>query len=202
MVRSVFCGSFFALRTKNDPQKIRNSTKIEEMTALANRIARPIHWRSLIADVGLAGLLLGPLAAPFLLAWGLLVPRTISGVIYTMGMFVCPQPAQGIALYDGQIMAVCMRCYGTVLGLLLTRLLYAADPGAGRSWLPRYGLRALPIFAALIFAYAAEFAGQVAGLWGFNNLLVTVAGLITGVGLGLMFHPMLQSYTAATGRRE
>jgi uncharacterized membrane protein len=162
------------------------------MIALATRIARPIHWRGLIADVLLAGLLLGPLAAPFLQAWGLLVPRTVSGVIYTMGMFVCPQPAQGLALYDGQIMAVCMRCYGTVLGLLLTRLLYAADAGAGLGWLPRYGLRALPIFGALIFAYATEFAGQVVGWWGFNNLVVTVAGVITGVGLGLMFHPMLQ----------
>ncbi|MDQ2999051.1 MAG: DUF2085 domain-containing protein, partial [Chloroflexota bacterium] len=99
------------------------------------------------------------------------------------------------------MMAVCMRCYGTVLGLLLTRLLYAADAGAGRGWLPRYGLRALPIFAALIFTYAAEFAGQVAGLWGFNNLLVTAAGLITGAGLGLMFHPILQGQPTATRRR-
>jgi uncharacterized membrane protein len=155
----------------------------------------------MIADVVLAGLLLGPLAAPFLQAWGLLIPHTVSDVIYTMGMFVCPQPAQGLALYDGQIMAVCMRCYGTVLGLLLTRLLYAANIGAGREWLPRYGLRGLPIFAALIFAYAAEFAGQVAGWWGFNDLVVTAAGLITGAGLGLMFHPLLQGQ-AATLRRK
>jgi uncharacterized membrane protein len=116
-----------------------------------------------------------------------------------MGMFVCPQPAQGLALYDGHIMAVCMRCYGTVLGLLLTRLLYAADAGAGRIWLPRYGLRGLLIFATLIGAYAAEFAGQVAGWWGFDNLVATAAGLITGAGLGLMFHPMLQG-RAAGGR--
>ena len=165
------------------------------MTALARRIAHPIHWRSRIADVVLAGLLLGPLAAPFLCAGGL------PDMIYTMGMFVCPQPAQGLAVYDGQIMAVCMRCYGTLLGLLLTRLLYAADAGAGHGWLPRYGLRGLPIFAALIFAYAAEFAGQVAGWWAFNNLVVTAAGLITGTGLGLMFHPMLQGQAATIGRR-
>jgi uncharacterized membrane protein len=173
----------------------------EEMTVLATRIARPIHQRGLLADVVLAGLLLGPLAAPFLQAWGLLVPHMVSGMIYTMGMFVCPQPAQGLALYDGQIMAVCMRCYGTVLGLLLTRLLYVADSGTGRGWLPRYGLRALPIFAALIFAYAAEFAGQVLGWWRFDNLVVTAAGLITGIGLGLMFHPMLQGRIVATDRR-
>jgi uncharacterized membrane protein len=171
------------------------------MTALATRVARPTHWHGMIADIVLAGLLLGPLGAPFLQASGLVVPRTVSGMIYTLGMFVCPQPAQGIALYDGQIMAVCMRCYSTLLGLLLTRLLYAADAGAARCWLPRYGLRGLPIFAALILAYAAEFAGQVAGWWGFNNLLVTAAGLITGASLGLMFHPMLQGHAAATGER-
>jgi uncharacterized membrane protein len=171
------------------------------MTTLATGISRPTHWRGLIADVVLAGLLLGPLAAPFLKAWGLLVPRTVSSAIYTMGMFVCPQPAQGIVLYDGQIMAICMRCYGTLLGMLLTRLLYATDAGAGRAWLPRYGLRALPIFAALIGAYAAELAGQVVGWWSFNNLVVTAAGLITGVGLGLMFHPLLQS-RAAVSRQE
>ena len=75
---------------------------------------------------------------------------------------------------------------------VLTRLLYAADAGAARIWLPRYGLRALPLFAVLIFSYAAEFAGQVNGLWSFDNLVVTAAGLMTGVGLGLMFHPLLQ----------
>ncbi len=176
--------------------------EVKIMTTLARRISRPIHWRGMIADVVLAGLLLGPLAAPFLQAGGLLVPRTVSGTIYTMGIFVCPQPAQGPALYDGQIMAICMRCYGTVLGLLLTRLLYAADAGAGRGWLRRYGPRALPIFAALIFTYAAEFAGQAAGLWGFNNLVVTAAGLITGAGLGSMFHPILQGQAATTHGHE
>jgi uncharacterized membrane protein len=165
------------------------------MTTTTLRSILPLARRGLVADIILAALLLGPLAAPFLAAWGLMVPRAVSGIIYTMGTFVCPQPAQGLPLYDGQIMAVCMRCYATVLGLLLTRLLYAVDGGAARIWLPLYGLRALPVFAVLIFAYAAEYAGQVAGLWPFDNLVVTVAGLITGVGLGLMFHPLLQRRT-------
>jgi uncharacterized membrane protein len=170
------------------------------MTALTTRISRPIDWRGLTADIVLAALLLGPLTAPLLRSWGLLVPRTVSGIIYTMGMFVCPQPARGLGLYDGQIMAICMRCYGTVLGLLLTRLLYAADGGTGRFWLPRYGRRVLPLFAILIFSYAAELAGQVMGRWGFNNLMVTAAGLITGAGLGLMFHPMLQGQVVRNGQ--
>jgi uncharacterized membrane protein len=166
---------------------------IAAMTTLSARLARPLHWRALAADAVLAALLLGPLAAPFLSARGLLVPRAVAGIIYTMGSYVCPQPARGLPLYDGQIMAVCMRCYATVLGLLLTRLMFAADGGASPIWLPRYGLRGLPIFGLLIFAYAAEFAGQVAGRWDFDNLVVTIAGLITGVGLGLLFHPILQA---------
>jgi uncharacterized membrane protein len=166
--------------------------KVTMITRSAQWI-RPARRPALLADVVLVALLLGPLAVPFLSRIELFAPRAVSGIIYTMGTFVCPQPALGLALYDGALMAVCMRCYGTVLGVVLTRLLYAADGGAGRLWLPRYGRRALPIFGALIFAYAAEFAGQVAGLWRFDNIVVTIAGLITGVGLGLMFHPPLRA---------
>jgi uncharacterized membrane protein len=162
------------------------------MAATTIRPARPLDWRGMLADALLAALLLGPLAAPLLQSWRQLIPGAISGIIYTMGTFVCPQPARGLPIYDGQIMAVCMRCYGTALGLLITRLLYTAAGGAARFWLPRYGLGALPLFAALIFTYPAEFAGQLAGLWRFDNLAVTTAGLVTGVGLGLMFHPLLQ----------
>jgi uncharacterized membrane protein len=165
---------------------------LELMTTTVLRPTHTIKWRGIIADAVLVALLLGPLAAPLLQSWGLLVPRTVSGIIYTMGSFVCPQPAHGLPIYEAQMMAVCMRCYGTVLGLLLTRLFYAADGGISRLWLPRYGLRALPLFAILIFVYAAEFAAEIAGLWAFDNTLVTFAGLITGIGLGLMFHPALQ----------
>jgi hypothetical protein len=160
------------------------------MTARTTHMVRPIQYRGLLADAVLIALALGPLAAPLLQAWGVPIPRMVSGTIYTIGAFVCPQPAHAVALYDRELMAVCMRCYGTVLGLALTRLWHAADGGTGRCWLPRYGVRALPIFAALIFAYAAEFAGQVAGLWRFDNVVVAIAGLVTGGGLGLMFHPL------------
>lgn len=156
------------------------------------RLSQPRISRGLIADAVLFALLIGPLAAPLLYAWGWFVPRTVSGIITTMGMYVCPQPERGLMIGSAGLMAVCMRCYGTLLGFLLTRLWYASDRGAHWAWLPRYGLRSLPIFALLIFAYPAEFAAQIAGWWPFNNGIVTVAGLVTGVGLGLMFHPMLQ----------
>ena len=170
------------------------------MTTLSTQITRPLRWRALLADALLAALLLGPLAAPFLQAWAQ-PASSISGIIYTMGSFVCPQPAQAVPLYDNNLMAVCMRCYGTVLGLLLTRLAYAADTGASRFWLPQYGLRGLPIFAALIFAYAIELTGQVAEWWKFDSWTVTLAGLITGIGLGLMFHPILQQPSDASHPR-
>jgi uncharacterized membrane protein len=162
------------------------------MSVTTAQSRRRVRQRGLIADVVLAGLVLGPLAAPLLYASGVFGPRLVAGIIYTMGGFVCPQPGRAVALYDGQLMAVCMRCYATVLGLLATRLLYAADQGTGKLWLPQYHRAALPIFAALIFSYAAEYAGQVAGLWRFDNAAVTVAGLLSGVGLGLMFHPLLR----------
>ena len=51
------------------------------MTVTTLRTTRPLHWRGLVADVVLVALLIGPLAAPFLLSWGWFVPRTIAGVV-------------------------------------------------------------------------------------------------------------------------
>lgn len=153
--------------------------------------SRSFPIRSVIADVLLAGLVLGPLAAPFLAAAGIFPLPGIAGIIYTMGMYVCPQPAHGLMLMPPHIMAVCMRCYGVVLGLLATRLFYAQRGGAGRMWLTQYGYRGATLMGVLILAYPAEFAGQVSGLWGFDNSVVTLFGLITGVALGLFFMPVL-----------
>lgn len=159
--------------------------------ALSLRQTRNISWRSLIADIVLAGLVLGPLAAPFLIASGIIPLPGIAGIIYTMGMYVCPQPAYGLMLAPPHIMAVCMRCYGVVFGLLATRLFYARDGGNGPLWLTQYRYRGATLMGLLIMAYPAEFAGQVAGLWGFNNYVVTLFGLITGLALGLFFMPVL-----------
>ena len=87
------------------------------MTTTTVRTNDSLFRRRLIADIVLAGLLLGSLAAPFLAAWGW--PGAVSNIVYMLGTFVCPQPVRGLPLYDGQIMAVCMRCYATVLGLLV-----------------------------------------------------------------------------------
>lgn len=153
---------------------------------------RNLNWRSAIADFVLAGMVVGPLFAPFLSASMLPLLPGIAAIIYTMGMHVCPQPDMGLALVPPFTMAVCMRCYGTVLGLLITRLVYA-NGGTGFYWLTQYGLLGAMLTSLLMMAYPAELAAQVVGLWNFNNYVVTLFGLITGVGIGLFFWPILHN---------
>lgn len=152
---------------------------------------RNLNWTSAIADFVLAGMIIGPLFAPFLSASMLPLLPGIAAIIYMMGMHVCPQPDMGLALVPPFTMAVCMRCYGTVLGLLITRLLYVKSGGTGFYWLTQYGLVGAMLTSLLMIAYPAELAAQVVGLWNFNNYVVTLFGLITGVGIGLFFWPIL-----------
>ncbi|OUL30359.1 DUF2085 domain-containing protein [Nostoc sp. 106C] len=150
-----------------------------------------VNWVSWLADFMLAGMVIGPLAAPFLAASGVpLLPR-IANIIYFMGNHVCPQPDMGLDLAPPFIMAVCMRCYGTVTGLLITRLLYGATGGKGFYWLNQYGWNGVAIASVLMMAYPLELAAQVFGLWSFNNYIVTPFGLITGLAWGLFTMPIL-----------
>ncbi len=153
-----------------------------------------IRWVSVIADILLAGMVVGPLAAPFLAASGLLMLPLIADIIYFMGNHVCPQPDMGVALASPFIMAVCMRCYGTVTGLLMTRLLYGATGGKGFYWLTQYGWAGAAFASVLMMAYPLELAAQVLGLWSFNNYVVMPFGLMTGLGWGLFTMPILHSF--------
>ncbi|MFM6001700.1 MAG: DUF2085 domain-containing protein, partial [Sphaerospermopsis kisseleviana] len=98
-----------------------------------------INWVSFFADFLLVGMVFGPPIAPFLAASGFLVLPNIGDIIYFMGNHVCPQPTMGLELAPPHIMAVCMRCYGTVTGLLITRILYIFTQGKNRFWLHQYG---------------------------------------------------------------
>ncbi len=153
-----------------------------------------IRWVSVIADILLAGMVVGPLAAPFLGASGLLMLPLIADIIYFMGKHVCPQPDMGVALASPLIVAVCMRCYGTVIGLLMTRLLYGGTCGKGFYWLTQYGWGGAAFSSVLMMAYPLELAGQVLGWWSFNNYVVTPFGLITGLGWGLFTMPILHRW--------
>jgi uncharacterized membrane protein len=165
------------------------------------RVAFPrelqINWVSFIADVMLVGMVFGPPLAPFLAASGVFLLPGIANIIYFMGNHVCPQPQMGVELAPPFIMAVCMRCYGTVTGLLLTRLLYAATGGKGFYWLAQYGWSGAAFASVLMMAYPLELAAQVFGLWSFNNYLVTPFGLITGLAWGFFTMPILHA-----GQRE
>ncbi|MEB3151590.1 MAG: DUF2085 domain-containing protein [Sphaerospermopsis sp.] len=153
----------------------------------------PIPSVSLIADFLLAGMVVGPIAAPFLAASGLPVLPIIAKIIYFMGVHVCPQPSMGIALASPHIMAVCMRCYGTVTGLLVTRLMYAKTDKTAFYWLHQYGWNGAAFASVLMMAYPLELAAEFLGLWSFNNYTVTLFGLITGLGWGLFTMPILHA---------
>ncbi|MBD2435020.1 MULTISPECIES: DUF2085 domain-containing protein [Fischerella] len=150
-----------------------------------------IHWVSFIADFLLLGMVIGPLAAPFLTASGLFILPGIAEIIYFMGRHVCPQPEMGMMLASPFLMAVCMRCYGTVTGLLLTRLLLGVTNGKGFYWLHQYGWSGAAIASVLMMAYPLELAAEVLGWWSFNNYVVTLFGLVTGLAWGLFTMPLL-----------
>ncbi|MBF1989903.1 DUF2085 domain-containing protein [Fischerella thermalis] len=150
-----------------------------------------INWVSFIADFLLLGMVVGPLAAPFLAASGLLILPGIAEIIYLMGRHVCPQPEMGMMLASPFLMAVCMRCYGTVTGLLLTRLLLGVTGGQGFYWLHQYGWSGAALASVLMMAYPLELAAEVLGWWSFNNYVVTLFGLVTGLAWGLFTMPLL-----------
>ncbi|MUG96323.1 DUF2085 domain-containing protein [Scytonema sp. UIC 10036] len=150
-----------------------------------------IRWVSFIADFLLSGMVVGPLVAPFLAASGLPLLPVIADIIYFMGRHVCPQPDMGVVLASPHIMAVCMRCYGTVTGLLVTRLLYGVTGGKGFYWLSQYGWSGVAVAIVLMMAYPLELAAQVLGLWSFHNYVVTPFGFMTGLAWGLLTMPIL-----------
>jgi uncharacterized membrane protein len=159
-------------------------------------INSPFPWQGLLADFILAALLSGPIAAPFLAASGIFPLNIIAKIIYFMGSHVCPQPEMGLMLMPPQIMAVCMRCYGVLLALLTTRLLYLIDRGTSFYWLYPYRYWGAAIASTLTFAYPLEMLIQISGWWSYNNYIVTVFGYLTGLGIGLFIVPVLYRHNS------
>jgi uncharacterized membrane protein len=165
--------------------------------SIVQPIVTPLRQRwqqnpvSFSADFLLSGMVIGPIVAPFLAHTARPELGLIAQIIYFMGSHVCPQPDQGIALSPPDIMAVCMRCYGTVTGLFLMRGLYLINPGTGRYWLHQYGPWGVAIASVLMAAYPIELAIQTLGGWQYNNAIVTLFGLVTGLAWGLHAMPIL-----------
>jgi uncharacterized membrane protein len=165
-------------------------------TDLERLVARQRPWRSLTADVILVGLVSGPLAAPFLAAASLPILPQIADIIYFMGDHVCPQPEMGLVLWPPNLMAVCMRCFGTLMGLVATRYWVSKDQGQGWYWLHQYGLAGLALTTLLCLVYPFERYAQIWGWWDYRNSVVTVFGAISGLGLGAYIMPLLHGSSA------
>ncbi|NER83253.1 MAG: DUF2085 domain-containing protein [Leptolyngbya sp. SIO1D8] len=148
-------------------------------------------WLSKLADAGLAALASGPVAAPFLAASGLPGLTQISEIIYWMGAHVCPQPEMGLPLAAPHLMAVCMRCYGTVLGLVAMRFVFSRDRGQASFWLARYGLFGFGLTFALCMAYPVELALQGFDWWPMSVVRMTLFGWLAGIALGAYVMPLL-----------
>lgn len=159
------------------------SATIRQRTALS--------W---LADLVLLAMVSGPFAAPFLAASGLPILSQISDIIYWMGQQVCPQPDMGLPLAGEHIAAVCMRCYGTIFGLIAMRVLYGRDRGQSAYWLYQYGLIGFGLAFAVCMAYPVELALQGFDWWPVDNVRMTLFGAIAGIGLGAFIMPMLHGY--------
>jgi len=155
---------------------------------------RPL--RSVLADAVLLALVSGPVAAPFLEASGLFPLTTIAQIIYAMGQAVCPQPDMGLPLVGDHIMAVCMRCYGTVAGLVAMRWLYQRTQGEGAFWLEQYDVFGFALCFVICLAYPLELALQNYSTWPVNPLVMSSFGLVAGLGLGAYIMPPLHHRAA------
>ncbi|NJK41846.1 MAG: DUF2085 domain-containing protein [Acaryochloridaceae cyanobacterium SU_2_1] len=148
-------------------------------------------WRSLGADVILVALVAGPIAAPFLASVTLPLLPQIAEIIYFMGNHVCPQSEMGLPLAPPYLMAICMRCFGTLLGLVVMRYLYHLNEGKAPYWLHRYGIVGLLLCLGFCLVYPFELYAQYWGWWRYSNGVVTLFGLVSGLGLGAYIMPLL-----------
>jgi hypothetical protein len=158
--------------------------------SLTSRVGNPWRLKPLLADVVLLGLIFGPPIAPFLRASGIFPLTLIADIIYTMGEAVCPQPDMGLTLIGTNQMTVCMRCYGTVLGLVAMRWLFSRDRGRSGYWLEQYGLWGFALTFVICMAYPLELALQKNLWWAMNHGVMTVFGFIAGLGLGAYIMPV------------
>jgi uncharacterized membrane protein len=147
--------------------------------------------KSLVADIVLAALVGGPLAAPFLASTSLPLLPLIANIIYFMGDRVCPQPDLGLMLAPPHLMAVCMRCYGTLMGLVFMRWAIGRSEGREIFWLHQYGIAGFLVTILFCLVYPAELWAQKLGWWEYNNFVVTLFGLVSGLGLGAYIMPLL-----------
>jgi uncharacterized membrane protein len=136
-----------------------------------------LHWR--LAEFILFLMIIGPLIAPYFQAIPNPLYQAVARFIFGLGSFVCPQP-QFAPVYDGQLFAVCYRCYMAVFGLVIARVLNRPG-GPMRAWTfsARFGFLLINLLWLTIDVQFTHL-----GVWGANIPLMMVHGLVYGVSVG------------------
>jgi hypothetical protein len=156
--------------------------------AVAARGASPAHVAShqwpRWPFVLLLGILFGgPLVAPLFQATGLpLVADTGALARDLLTTYICPTPAKSYDL-AGFPMAVCARCWGATIGLILAywfanRRTAALTPYLALPWMARLGIGALPFWLWVLEIVR----WPAAPLW-----LLLLNGALAGFAAGIFF---------------
>lgn len=174
-------------------------------TAANNRESQIANRKSIgLLHLALAVLFLGPVVSPLFRATGLPL-LSDAGLLARdlLSAYVCPTPDRSYALL-GFPMAVCARCWGATVGLLLARTLFRATgrprrpnlldgpyPRALLAPLGRIALAPLPVrllLCALPFLlWPLEIAGAAQGWWYAPLWLLLLNGAQAGFFAGIFF---------------
>ena len=150
-----------------------------------------------LLHLALAVLFLGPIVSPLFRATGLpllsgagLLARDL------LSAYVCPTPERSYMLL-GLPMAVCARCWGATIGLLLARTLFTVKTEGQESRSPRrsvlhtYTTLAWPVrlfLSALPFLlWPLELVGAARGWWYAPLWLLLMNGAQAGLFAGIFF---------------
>ena len=147
------------------------------------------RWPTWAFDAILWTLILGPIVSPLFRATGLPLVAD-SGLLARelLATYICPTPDRSIMLL-GLPMAVCVRCWGATLGLLVARVLVAraADSRIMQGFLALPWAARLLICALPFLLWPLEIVGQVRGWWFAPLGVLLLNGAQAGLAAGLFF---------------
>jgi hypothetical protein len=164
----------------------------------------PVVWPRWVFDTLLAILFFGPLISPLFRATELPLVADAGWLARdVLSRFVCPTPERSYMLF-GLPMAVCARCWGATIGLLIARLIFN---DARFSWLiarfvalpmlVRFALCALPFLL-----WPLEIIGHYNGWWYAPLWLLLVNGAQAGFAAGLFFCSVWPGFINAEYRMQ
>lgn len=154
----------------------------------------PLVWPLWPLHTILVILFFGPIISPLFRATGLpLLSDTGWLARDLLSTYICPTPQHSYILF-GFPMAVCARCWGATIGLLVARWLLPFDQSRARRLTSGlYGFRALVwplrlLLCALPFLlWPLEIMGTTQGWWNVPLWLLLLNGAQAGFTAGLFF---------------